>query len=139
MSTVRRRDSQEPPHDFVQPDQAPKAESLQSTAHAKTLQERVWVVVEGGHGAPPLLAALKARVRVCVPVPHDLLQVENVPQSPMTVQSDAHVWSLQARVSSACGHTLPPFVGCVMVARVRFCEPVPHDLVQVDQLSVKST
>jgi hypothetical protein len=49
-------------------------------------------------------------------------------------QCTAHAWSLQERVSAACKQATPPNVGCCSV-RLRLCEPVPHDLVQVDQAS----
>ena len=46
---------------------------------------------------------------------------------------DGSSWrDFSARVSAECGHALPPKLGCT-VARLRFCEPVPHDLVHVDQ------
>ena len=48
------------------------------------------------------------------------------------MQSTGHAWVLQSCVSSACGHTVPPFVAAVL-GRLRSCEPVPHDLVHVDQ------
>ena len=45
---------------------------------------------------------------------------------------DGSLWrDFSARVSAECGHALPPNVGAT-VARLRFCEPAPHDLVQVD-------
>ena len=47
-------------------------------------------------------------------------------------QSVAHAAVLQARVSAECAHATPPKVGSV-VLRLRCCEPVPHDLVHVDQ------
>ena len=49
-------------------------------------------------------------------------------------QSAGHACVLQARVSAECGHAVPPFEGST-VARLRRCEPVPHDLVHVDQVS----
>ena len=48
-----------------------------------------------------------------------------------TAQCTGHgPWS-QAWVSAVCGHAAPPKRGATL-ARLRFCEPAPHDLVQVD-------
>jgi hypothetical protein len=63
-----------------------------------------------------------------------LLQVVNVPQAEMIAQLTGHAWSLQERVSAECGQTAPPNVGATL-SRLRLCEPVPHDTVQVDQAS----
>ena len=38
---------------------------------------------------------------------------------------------MQLRVSAECGHTLPPNVGKAF-ARLRCCEPPPHDLLHAD-------
>ena len=54
------------------------------------------------------------------------------------LQSIGQTWSLQVRVSPECGHTLPPSRGATFV-RLRFCEPVPHDLVQVDHAPKRLT
>jgi len=74
-----------------------------------------------------------ARLRFCEPVPHDLVHVDQAPK-PSVTQSVAHAAVLHARVSAECGHATPPSVGST-VARLRHCEPVPHDLVHVDQAS----
>jgi hypothetical protein len=71
------------------------------------------------------------RLRFMTPVPHDLVHVDQAVNE-VCAQSAAHAWVLQLRVSAACGHALPPSVGCDM-PRLRLCEPVPHDRVQVDQ------
>jgi hypothetical protein len=113
----------------VQVDQAPKEPSTQSTAHGAALQVRV--SAECGHALPPNVGSTVARLRFCEPVPHDLVQVDQAAHAAPT-QSTAHACVLQARVSAECGHALPPNVGST-VARLRFCEPVPHDLVQSDQ------
>ena len=57
--------------------------------------------------------------------------MDQAPNASVT-QSVAHACTLQARVSAECGHALPPEVGSVC-SRLRFCEPVPQDLVHVDQ------
>jgi hypothetical protein len=87
---------------------------------------------ECGQALPPAVGSWVARLRFCEPVPHDLVQVDQAPKVASKTQSTAHAWALQLRVSAECGHALPPYVGSV-VERLRFCEPVPHDLVQVDQ------
>ena len=38
---------------------------------------------------------------------------------------------MQVRVSVECGHATPPAEGSALV-RLRFCDPAPHDLVQLD-------
>ena len=48
-----------------------------------------------------------------------------------TPQLTGHAWLLQVRVSAECGQATPPALGCTL-GRVRFCEPVPHDLVHVE-------
>jgi hypothetical protein len=145
------------PHDLVQVDQAPKEPSTQSTAHGAALQVRVdhapkrattqftahgaalqvRVSAECGHALPPNVGATVARLRFCEPAPHDLEQVDHAPK-PATEQSVAQAAALQVRVSAECGHALPPNVGST-VARLRFCEPTPHDLVQVDHAPKPAT
>jgi len=78
-----------------------------------------------------------ARLRFCEPVPHDLVHVDQAPK-PSVTQSVAHAAVLHARVSAECGHATPPSVGST-VARLRHCEPVPHDLVHVAQASKAGT
>jgi hypothetical protein len=91
---------------------------------------QVRVSAECGHALPPNVGATVARLRCCEPVPHDLVQVDHAPK-PGTEQSVAQAAALQARVSAECGHAAPPNIGAKLL-RLRFCEPVPHDLVQVD-------
>jgi hypothetical protein len=47
-------------------------------------------------------------------------------------QSVAHACVLQVVVSAECAHALPPKVGATF-ARLRLCEPVPHDFEHLDQ------
>jgi hypothetical protein len=70
------------------------------------------------------------RLRLCEPPPHERVQVDQALYV-RTVQSVEHPNALHARVSAACGHTLPPLLGAALV-RLRSWEPEPHDLVQVD-------
>ena len=74
---------------------------------------------------------MTVRLRDCAPVPHDLVQVDQAEKAEVA-QCTGHGPWLHAWVSAVCGHALPPSVGATLV-RLRFCEPVPHDLVQVDQ------
>ena len=126
--TVRLRLCEPVPHDLVHADQAEKAEVAQWTGHGPWLHTRV--SAECGHALPPNVGSTVARLRFCEPVPHDFVHVDHAPNAG-TAQSTAHDCSLQARVSAECGHALPPSVGAT-VARLRFCEPVPHDFVHVD-------
>jgi hypothetical protein len=48
----------------------------------------------------------------------------------LNLQSTAQSCVLQLRVSSPCGHAVPPRVGSV-VARERLWLPLPHDTVHV--------
>ena len=73
---------------------------------------------------------MTVRLRVCVPVPHDLVQVVQAEKA-ATTQSTAHAKALQSRVSASAGRPCRRSVGSTCA--VRFCEPVPHDLVQVVQ------
>jgi hypothetical protein len=64
---------------------------------------------------------------LATPEPHDVLHGPAGFTVTGTAQSTAHGGgSLQARVSEAFGHALPPNVGAAC-ARLRCCEPVPHD------------
>ena len=127
--TERLRDCEPPPHDWEHVDQAPKAEVAQWIGHVVLLQERASNLC--GQALPPLVGAVRARLRFCEPVAQVTVHVDHAENVPMT-QSVAHACALQSRVSAECGHALPPNVGSVM-ERLRFCEPVPHDLVHVDQ------
>jgi len=93
------------------------------------LQARV--SAECGHALPPSLGSSLARVRFCEPPPHDLVHVDQAVQLG-TSQSTAQGKVLQGRVSWECGHAAPPNFGATLL-RLRCCEPVPHDLVHVDQ------
>jgi hypothetical protein len=63
-------------------------------------------------------------------MPHVFVQADHALKR-ATTQFTAHGAALQVRVSAECGHALPPNVGAT-VARLRCCEPTPHDFVQVD-------
>ena len=115
--------------------QAPNADTAQCTGHGPWLHACVSAVC--GHAAPPKRGATLARLRFCEPTPHDLVQVDQAPKEPST-QSTAHGAALQVRVSAECGHALPPNVGST-VARLRFCEPTPHDLEQLDHAPKRLT
>ena len=128
---ARLRDCAPVPHDLVHTDQAENVPTTQSAAHACTLH--ACVSAECGQALPPFVgSALRVRLRDCEPVPHDLVHVDQALNVASKSQSTEHACTLQLRVSSACGHALPPFRGDV-VERLRFCEPPPHDLVHVDQ------
>jgi hypothetical protein len=119
------------PHEAVHADQAPKAETVQWTGHGPWLHVCVSAVC--GHTAPPNVGGTWVRVREWKPLVHDLVQVDQAVKVP-TPQLTGHAWSLQERVSAACGQTAPPNVAGTLT-RLRLCEPVPHDRVQVDHES----
>ena len=117
-----------PPQEVVQVDHSVQEPRRQLAGHAARLHARV--SEECAHGLPPSMASMVPRVRLCEPVPHDLVQVDQAAHLP-SVQSVGQLAALQARVSAECGHAVPPHAGATFW-RVRFCEPVPHDLVHVD-------
>jgi hypothetical protein len=126
---VRLRDWTPPAHDLVQVEKPPKAGSTQSTGQQELLQLRASLAC--GHALPPNVGCVMARLRLCAPAPHDRVQVDHESKAP-TTQSVAQANALQTRVSAECGHATPPCEGST-VARLRDAEPVPHDLVHVDQ------
>ena len=79
---------------------------------------------------PPNSGATIVRTRSCVPPAHESEQAVNGVQVLMA-QSTGQPCVLQVCVSVECGHAAPPALGPVC-ARLRDCEPVPHDLVHVD-------
>jgi hypothetical protein len=112
-----------------QVDHAPNDETTQCTAHVCASQLRVSSAC--GQASPPQVGASLLRLRDCEPpVPHDTVQVLQEPQA-LILQSVGHDAALQSRVSAECGQAPPPQDGGTM-ARLRPCEPLPHDLVQGD-------
>jgi hypothetical protein len=108
------------PHDRVQVDQlSAKASYTQSEAHACVLQSRV--SARCGHATPPSMGCVRLRLRLCEPVPHVMVHVDQATKVP-TTQSSAQAKLLQERVSAVCAHATPPYKACVE-SRVRFCEP----------------
>jgi hypothetical protein len=69
----RERDFVPPPHVFVQVLKLPHVPMTQSTGHAWLLQS--FMSLSTGQEPPPFWAAIKVRVRDCVPPPHDTLHV----------------------------------------------------------------
>ena len=80
---------------------------------------------------PPNSGATIVRTRSCVPPAHESEQAVNGVQVLMA-QSTGQPCVLQVCVSVECGHAAPPALGPVC-ARLRDCEPVPHEAVHVDQ------
>ena len=70
------------------------------------------------------------RLRDCVPVPHDLVQVDQALKAEVAQWIGHSPW-LHACVSAVCGHAAPPYFGAVLT-RVLDWKPLPHDLVQVE-------
>jgi hypothetical protein len=69
------------------------------------------------------------RLRDCAPVPHDLVQLVQAPKAEVA-QCTGHEPCVHACVSVACGHTVPPLVGCTNV-RERLWKPAPQDALHV--------
>ena len=124
---TRVRDLKPSPQDLVQVDHESNEPATQLTGHAAELHDRASNLC--GQALPPKLGSTMSRLRFWLPVPHDWVQVDQVDQAG-TTQSTAHGAALQLRVSVECGQATPPNLGSA-VARAFFCEPVPHDLVQV--------
>ena len=96
---TRLRDCEPAPHEVLQVDQAEgNAGSMQSVGHALLLQERASCAC--GQALPPSMGSVRARLRVCEPVSHDLVHVDQAENVPKT-QSVEHVGALQPRVSAA--------------------------------------
>ena len=84
-----------------------------------------------GHTAPPCWGCVVLRVRVRVPSPHDVLHAPNAPQL-LTWQSTGPACAVHALCSVRYGQAYPPNWAGATIDRVRFCDPVPHDLEHVD-------
>ena len=73
------------------------------------------------------------RLRVCDPVPHDMVQTDHPPHWACLLvvsQSSAQHLLLHSRVSVANGHAYPPSLWADVTERERLWRPpVPHDLV----------
>ena len=123
--TLRERDCAPVPHDLVHVVHALKLDTTQCEAQACVLHARV--SPECGQATPPFTGCATVRERDCEPLPHDLVHVVHALKL-ATWQLTGHACALQRRVSAACGHALPPYLGCVCV-RERDCAPVPQDLV----------
>jgi xanthine dehydrogenase iron-sulfur cluster and FAD-binding subunit A len=108
-------------------DHAPKPATEQSVAQAAALQ--VWVSAECGHAAPPNVGSTVARLRCCEPVPHDLVLLVQALKAEVA-QCTGHEPCVHACVSVACGHTVPPLVGCTNV-RERLWKPARQDALHV--------
>ena len=124
---LRVRDCEPPPHVLVQRVHTAHEPVTQLRAQTCALQARV--SARCLHALPPKRGCVQVRLRLCEPLPHDLVQVVHEPQR-LTVPSVGQECLLHARVSAECGHALPPKRGST-VRRVRLCEPEPHDLVHV--------
>ena len=101
--TERLRDCTPVPHDSVQADHAPNADTAQCSGHACSLHVRA--SRRFGHSTPPYCTAVvMERVRCCEPAPHDFVHVDHALYDD-TTQSTGHGLALQLRVSSRYGHT----------------------------------
>jgi hypothetical protein len=118
------------PHDFVHVDHAFQVLVLQLTGQRCVLQARVSAVWEWA--LPPALGGVAERERSMEPPPHDLVHVDHERHA-ATLPSTAQTKSLHSRVSLRYGHEYPPLLACRVTARLRLCEPLPHDLEHGDQ------
>jgi hypothetical protein len=72
------------------------------------------------------------RLRLCEPVPHDLVHTVQAENAEVVQCTGQGPW-LHVFVSRECGHAAPPNLGSTVV-RLRDVKPAAHDVVQVDQL-----
>ena len=71
------------PHDLVQVDHAPNADTTQCPAQSCVLHARC--SVRYGQAYPPKVAAVVTlRARLCSPEPHDLVQADHAPNAETT-------------------------------------------------------
>jgi hypothetical protein len=107
---------------------AEKAGTMQSKMHPCAAQLRA--SAECGQALLPFLGStVTKRLRFCVPVPYDLAVHGVYAEKAGTMQSKMHPCAAQLRASAECGQALLPFLGSTVTKRLRFCAPVPHDLV----------
>lgn len=113
------------PHVVLHSDQDEKSDTVQLIGHGTKLHTAD--CVSGGHGLPPLAGTVTTdRVCVLVPLPHDVEQFENSPQSD-TTQSTGQGSVLQGWEDSRLSHWFPPWAGARLTVRVRVWVPPPHD------------
>jgi hypothetical protein len=91
------------------------------------------VSVRAPQSLPPFAAGFVTLfVRVCVPVPQDLLQAPQEDQSLVT-QSDGQANVLQACVSTTVPQSFPPLAAGFVIVRDLVWVPPPQDLLQALQ------
>jgi hypothetical protein len=130
---VRERLWLPPPHVFVHVLHVLNSDTVQCTGHPPRLQVPCSVVAP--HATPPKPAAVvTVRERDLVPWAQVIVHALQSVHVPIT-QSTGHACTLHPCDSSSTGQATPPSAGCVVTVRERVCEPVPHDLVQLDHAS----
>ena len=99
------------PHDLVQADKTPQADTLQSTGQRCMLQTRS---SSSGRATPPCMAAT-ATVGdlVCEPLPQVLVQADQACQ--LCAQSMGQGWVLQSAVSADFGQAAPPWAAATLL------------------------
>ena len=127
VDTWRKRLCVPPPHVREHANHAPHGLTLQSTGHAAALHTR-WPFSDAQARPPCDAWRATARVRVCVPPPHELEHALQALHCAMR-QSTGQAASLHDRTPSSCGHTAPPCRACAVTERERVCAPLPHVLV----------
>jgi hypothetical protein len=121
VTTVRVRDCVPFPHCTEHGDHTVQLLTTQSTGHGDVLHRCTSTVPL--QAAPPLAAGVSTvRVRFQKPPPQVALHDENAVQLDMT-QSCGHGWVLHGWNAVSAGHAMPPFLGVVMIVRVRFVAP----------------
>jgi hypothetical protein len=126
--TVRVRCLEPVPQVLEQLENAPQAETRQSTGQAWALQTRSWVK---GQLAPPWAAAVMIFTgRTWVPEPQVLVQVDQ--SSKVWTQLIGQGWVLQFLGEVRLPQLWPPELGAVTTVRVLDWTPPPHFSVQVE-------
>ena len=125
------------PHERGHVDHAVQLDTTQCTGHGPVLHARE--AERAAQTLPPCSGAVATlRLRDCVLSPQVVPHADHSVHC-VSTQSTGHAPSLHDRVRWSTGQLTPPSAGCVVIVRSCFCVPLPHDLVQVDQVPYGDT
>ena len=128
--TPRERTHVPSPHVAEHSPHALQCAITQSTGHASVAQARR--SCECAQALPPWRGErCTARVRLWNPLLQVLVQSDQKPNA-VCAQSTGHSCGLHWRSSLSAGHWYPPNSARMVISRVRFCMPVPHECVHAD-------
>jgi hypothetical protein len=137
VTTERRRVLRPPPQEMVHALKALQPETSQSTGQALLLQSTTFL--RAWQRLPPKAAGtMIERVEALEPPPQVLVQLLNAVQ-PECWQWMGQCCVPQSRSSYWPGHLRPPYLGAMLIERLRNCAPVPQVLEQADQAAQSLT